>query len=211
MKVLIVGSGGREHALAWKIAQNPAVEQIFCAPGNAGLKKLAECVDISATDVQKLAEFAEENSIDLTVVGPEASLVEGIVDEFEKKGLRIFGPTQKAAILEGSKVFTKEFLAKYEIPTAQFKVFKDAKKAKKYIDKCGAPIVVKADGLAAGKGVIVCATVDLAHALGLEVVAEGVETEDQLRKLEELGCDMVQGFYLCPPLEADGITDLLGR
>lgn len=160
MKVLVVGSGGREHSLVWKIKQSKKVDKIHCAPGNAGIKKLAECVDISATDVKKLAAFGVKNGIDLTVVGPEASLVEGIVDHFEKKGLRIFGPTQKAAILEGSKVFTKEFLDKYDIPTAKFKVFKDPKKAKKYIDKCGAPIVVKADGLAAGKGVIVSATVE---------------------------------------------------
>jgi len=162
MKVLVVGSGGREHSLVWKIKQSRKVEKVYCAPGNAGIKKLAECIDISATDVKSLADFAVREKIDLTVVGPEASLVEGVVDLFEKKGLRIFGPTRKAAILEGSKVFTKEFLAKYDIPTAQFKVFKDAKKAKKYIDKCGAPIVVKADGLAAGKGVIVAATVEAA-------------------------------------------------
>ena len=162
MKVLVVGSGGREHSLVWKIKQSRKVEKVYCAPGNAGIKKLAECIDISATDVKSLADFAVSEKIDLTVVGPEASLVEGVVDLFEKKGLRIFGPTKKAAILEGSKVFTKEFLAKYDIPTAQFKVFKDAKKAKKYIDKCGAPIVVKADGLAAGKGVIVAATVEAA-------------------------------------------------
>lgn len=160
MKVLVVGSGGREHSLVWKISQNKKVEKIYCAPGNAGIRKIAECVDISATDVKALAAFAAKEKIDLTVVGPEASLVEGIVDLFEKKGLRIFGPSKKAAILEGSKVFTKEFLKKYDIPSAKFKVFSEAKKAKKYIDKCGAPIVVKADGLAAGKGVIVAATID---------------------------------------------------
>jgi len=159
MKVLVVGSGGREHALVWKIVQSKKVEKVYCAPGNAGLRKLAECVDLSATDVKGLADFAVKEEIGLTVVGPEASLVEGIVDVFEKQGLRIFGPSKKAAILEGSKVFTKEFLEKYDIPSASFKVFKDAKKAKKHIDKCGAPIVVKADGLAAGKGVIVAATV----------------------------------------------------
>ncbi len=159
MKVLVIGSGGREHALVWKISQSKKVDKIYCAPGNAGIRKLAECIDIAATDVKGLADFAASEEIGLTVVGPEASLVEGVVDHFEEKGLRIFGPTQKAAILEGSKVFTKEFMAKYDIPTAAFKVFKDAKKAKKYIDKCGAPLVVKADGLAAGKGVVVCSTV----------------------------------------------------
>ena len=159
MKVLVVGSGGREHALVWKIHQSSRVNKIFCAPGNAGIKRMAECVDISVTDVDALVSFAKEEEIDLTVIGPEMSLTVGVVDAFEKEGLRIFGPTQDAAILEGSKVYTKEFLKKYNIPTAKFKVFKDPKKAKKYIDKTGAPVVVKADGLAAGKGVIVAATV----------------------------------------------------
>ncbi len=160
MKVLVIGSGGREHSLVWKINQSQKVEKIYCAPGNAGIKKLAECVDISATDVDGLVEFAKIKQIDLAVVGPESSLVAGIVDAFEKNNFRIFGPNQKSAILEGSKVFTKEFLKKYKIPSADFKVFKDKKKAKKYIEKKGAPIVVKADGLAAGKGVIVAATVE---------------------------------------------------
>ncbi len=158
MKILVIGSGGREHALVWKINQSEKVTKIFCAPGNAGISKLAECVDIGVTDVAKLLSFAKREAVDLTIVGPESSLVEGVVDAFEEAGLRIFGPNKKAAILEGSKVFTKEFLKKYDIPSADFKVFKDPKKAKKYIDKCGAPIVVKADGLAAGKGVIVSAT-----------------------------------------------------
>jgi len=158
MKVLVIGSGGREHSLVWKIAQSKKVSKIFCAPGNAGIKKLAECVDIEATDVEKLVDFAKKETIDLTIVGPESSLVAGVVDLFEKHGLRIFGPNKRGAILEGSKVYTKEFLKKYDIPSADFKVFKDAKKAKKYIDKQGAPIVVKADGLAAGKGVIVASS-----------------------------------------------------
>ncbi len=159
MKVLVIGSGGREHSLVWKINQSPKVKKTFCAPGNAGIRKIAECVDISATDIDGLVEFAKKEKVDLTVVGPESSLVEGIVDLFEENGLRIFGPTKKSAILEGSKVFSKEFLEKYNIPSAYFKVFKDKKKAKKYIEKHGAPIVVKADGLAAGKGVIVALTV----------------------------------------------------
>ena len=158
MRVLVVGSGGREHALVWKINQSARVEKIFCAPGNAGIGHLAECVDISAVDIEGLVRFAKKERIDLTVVGPESSLVAGIVDSFEENGLRIFGPRKNSAILEGSKVFTKEFLQKYEIPSASFKVFTEKKKAKKYIDKCGAPIVVKADGLAAGKGVIVAQT-----------------------------------------------------
>lgn len=160
MKVLVVGSGGREHALVWKIKQSSKVDKVYCAPGNAGIDKLAKCIAIDPTDVDGLLKFALEKKIDLTVVGPEASLVAGVVDRFEEQGLRIFGPSKAAAILEGSKVFTKEFLKKYKIPTAEFKVFKDGAKAKTYIDKCGAPIVVKADGLAAGKGVIVADSVE---------------------------------------------------
>ena len=160
MKILVVGSGGREHALVWKIKQSKKVEQIYCAPGNAGIGRLAECVDISVTDVKKLLKFAKKQKIDLTVVGPESSLVAGIVDIFEEQGLRIFGPSKRAAELEGSKVFSKEFLEKYNIPTASFAVFDDGKKAKEYIDSHGAPIVVKADGLAAGKGVIVAKSVE---------------------------------------------------
>ena len=159
MKVLVIGSGGREHALVWKIHQSPRVKKVYCAPGNAGIKRMAECVDLSVTDVDALVSFAKLKKIDLTVVGPELSLTAGIVDVFEREGLRIFGPSQDAAILEGSKVYTKEFLKKYKIPTAAFKVFQDRKKAKKYIEKKGAPLVVKADGLAAGKGVIVALTV----------------------------------------------------
>lgn len=159
MKVLVVGSGGREHALVWKIHQSPRVTKVYCAPGNAGIKRMAECVDLSVTDVDALVSFAKQEEIDLTVVGPELSLTAGIVDVFEREGLRIFGPSEEAAILEGSKVYTKEFLKKYKIPTAAFKVFKDRKKAKKYIEKKGAPLVIKADGLAAGKGVIVAATI----------------------------------------------------
>lgn len=160
MKILVVGSGGREHALVWKIRQSAKVDMIYCAPGNAGIEELAECIDISATDIKGLLSFALKEKIDLTVVGPESSLVAGIVDAFEKKNLRIFGPTQKAAILEGSKVFTKEFMVKYGIPTASFQVFRNGKEAKKYLDSCKVPVVVKADGLAAGKGVIVAATVE---------------------------------------------------
>ena len=159
MKVLVVGSGGREHALVWKISQSARVKKIFCAPGNAGIKRMAECVDLAATDIDALLEFAKREQIDLTIVGPESSLAAGIVDRFEEEGLRIFGPRKNAAILEGSKVFAKEFMEKYAIPTASFKVFADLKKAKKYIDQIGAPLVIKADGLAAGKGVIVAGTI----------------------------------------------------
>ncbi len=160
MKILVIGSGGREHALVWKIKQSKKVEKVYCAPGNAGISRIADCVDISVTDVDSLMDFAKKEAIDLTVVGPESSLVAGIVDVFEANGLRIFGPSQRAVELEGSKVYCKEFLKKYNIPTASFAVFSDRKKAKKYIDSCGAPLVVKADGLAAGKGVIVAKTIE---------------------------------------------------
>ena len=159
MRILVVGSGGREHALVWKIAQSKLAEKIFCAPGNGGIAHLAECVDIKADDVFGLLEFARKEKIDLTVVGPEVALSLGIVDEFVKAGLKIFGPSKKAANLEASKVFSKQLMAKYNVPTADFKVFDDPEAAKKYIDKIGVPCVVKADGLAAGKGVVVAKTV----------------------------------------------------
>ncbi len=158
MNVLVVGSGGREHALVWKIKQSHRVSRVYCAPGNGGIGRLAECVAISPTDVEGLLAFVEKAGIDLTVVGPEAALAAGIVDAFEAKGLRIFGPTKRAAELESSKVFCKRFLDKYEIPTASFEVFTDRKKAKKHLDSCALPVVVKADGLAAGKGVVVAQT-----------------------------------------------------
>jgi phosphoribosylamine--glycine ligase len=159
MKILVIGSGGREHSLVWKLNQSPRVEKIYCAPGNAGISELAECVDISAEDVKGLLNFAKREKIDLTLVGPEGSLTLGVVDAFEKKGLRIFGPSQKGAILEGSKVFTKKFMQKYDIPTAGFSVFRKRERAIEYVERVGAPIVIKADGLAAGKGVIVAQTV----------------------------------------------------
>ncbi len=160
MKVLVIGSGGREHALVWKLSQSEKVKSICCAPGNAGIKKLATCVKIKANDIKGLLEYAKKENVDLTVVGPEDALAGGIVDRFEEAGLRIFGPTSAAAKLESSKVFCKEFLKKYNIPSAEYKVFNKAGPAKKYIDEIGAPCVVKADGLAAGKGVIVCQTED---------------------------------------------------
>jgi len=158
MKILVIGSGGREHALVWKIAQNKKVKKIYCAPGNAGTSELAENINIKADDVVGLLKFAKDNKIDLTVVGPEVPLVLGIVDEFEKTGLKIFGPNKAGARIEGSKVFSKEFMVKYGIPTAQAGIFSKIDDALAYLDEVGAPIVVKADGLAAGKGVIVCAT-----------------------------------------------------
>ncbi len=163
MNILVVGSGGREHALVWKIAQSKKVKKIFCAPGNAGIKKMAECVNLSVTDIDGLVSLAKTEKIDLTIVGPESSLAAGIVDQFEQEGMRIFGPQKSGAFLEGSKVFAKEFMEKYGIPTASFKVFDTLKKARRYIEQVGAPLVIKADGLAAGKGVIVAGTIQDAY------------------------------------------------
>jgi phosphoribosylamine--glycine ligase len=155
MKILVVGSGGREHALVWKIAQSKLVSKIFCAPGNAGISQIAECLDIKAEDVSGLLDFARREKIDLTVIGPEIPLSLGIVDEFNKYHLKVFGPNKTAAQMESSKVFSKRIMEKYNIPTAAFKVFDDPGEAKRYIDKLNGPCVVKADGLAAGKGVVV--------------------------------------------------------
>jgi phosphoribosylamine---glycine ligase len=158
MKILIIGSGGREHVLAWKISKSPKVKKIYCAPGNAGIADFADCISINADDVNALADFAKKEMIDLTVVGPEAPLAAGIVEVFEKKGLKIFGPSKKAARIEASKTFAKKLMMKYKIPTAKGRSFTKYEDAAAYIQKAGAPIVVKADGLAAGKGVIVCKT-----------------------------------------------------
>lgn len=158
MKVLVVGNGGREHAIAWKVSKSPLVTKLYVAKGNAGTWEIAERVDISPTDVKSLAEFASKEGIDFTIVGPEAPLVEGIVDEFERRNLKIFGPNKEAAKLEGSKAFAKAFMKKYNIPTAKYEVFTDFEEAKRYIEKVGVPIVIKADGLAAGKGAVVCET-----------------------------------------------------
>ncbi|HKK90504.1 MAG TPA: phosphoribosylamine--glycine ligase [Desulfobacteraceae bacterium] len=158
MNVLVVGNGGREHALTWKIAKSHKVEKIYCAPGNAGTEQYAESVPISADDIDNLVVFAGENRIDLTVVGPEAPLANGIVDRFREKGLKIFGPDKKAAQLEASKMFAKNIMTRYNIPTARGHAFTQAEKAKNYVKTMPLPLVVKADGLAAGKGVIICAT-----------------------------------------------------
>lgn len=160
MKVLIIGSGGREHALGWKVAQSPLVSQIFVAPGNAGtaLETKLQNIDIAVTDIKGLVTFAKQQTIDLTIVGPEAPLVIGVVDAFRQEGLAIFGPTQAAAQLEGSKAFTKDFLARHKIPTAEYQNFTEIEPAIAYLREKGAPIVIKADGLAAGKGVIVAMT-----------------------------------------------------
>lgn len=160
MKILVIGSGAREHALVWKISQSKLAEKVFCAPGNAGISRQAECVDLKAEDLAGLLEFAKREKIGLTVVGPEAALAAGIVDQFEKSGLIIFGPNQKAAQLEASKVFAKELMAKYDLPSAGFKIFTQPEEAEKYIETIGDGCVVKADGLAQGKGVVVAKTVE---------------------------------------------------
>jgi phosphoribosylamine--glycine ligase len=160
MRVLVVGGGGREHALVWKLRQSPKVTDLFVAPGNAGTAELGAPVDIAVSETRRLADFAARTAIDFTVVGPELPLTLGIVDEFESRGLRIFGPSMRAAILEGSKVFAKRLMKKYKIPTGFFQTFYRAEDAKRYLQDLGAPVVVKADGLAAGKGVVVCHTVE---------------------------------------------------
>ena len=158
MKVLVIGSGGREHCLVWKIVKSPLVSKLFCAPGNPGISEFAECVDIAPEQVDLLCKFAIKEKIDLTVVGPEIPLVEGIVDSFSKHNLKVFGPDRKAAILESSKEFAKHLMRKHGIPTADFKSFDDYDEARNYVSSKGAPIVVKADGLSKGKGVFVCKT-----------------------------------------------------
>ena len=160
MRILLIGGGGREHALAWKLVQSPKVEKLYAAPGNPGMALLnkCECINLNVEDLEGVADYAEEKSIDLTVVGPEAPLVAGLADVFKRRGLPVFGPSKAAAQLEGSKAFSKELMAKYDIPTAFFKICEDIETAKAYVEEKGAPIVVKADGLAAGKGVVVAMT-----------------------------------------------------
>ncbi len=168
MKVLVVGGGGREHALCWKISKSKKVDKIYCAPGNAGISEIAECVPIGAMEFDKLVSFAKENQVDLTVVGMDDPLVGGIVDAFEAEGLRVFGPRKNAAILEGSKAFSKDLMKKYNIPTAAYENFHSPEDAMKYLETADMPIVLKADGLALGKGVLICNT--------REEAMEGVKT-----------------------------------
>ena len=164
MKLLVIGSGGREHAMAWKLAQTPGLQKVYVAPGNAGTAREHELENVNITDPEALADFAEQNKIHLTLVGPEAPLAAGVVNVFRARGLKIFGPTREAAQLESSKDFAKRFMARHNIPTAGFETFSDAAAAHAYIDKQGAPIVIKADGLAAGKGVVVAMSLEEAHA-----------------------------------------------
>ncbi len=172
MKVLVIGGGGREHALAWKLSQSSKVDKIFCAPGNAGISEIAECLNIKADDIDALLNFAKYEWINLTVVGPEAALTKGIVDVFQKEGLRIFGPDASGAQLEGSKVFAKDFMLKYGLPSAEYKSFTSYLHAEEYIRLKGAPIVIKADGLAAGKGVFVALTVEEAISALRQIMKE---------------------------------------
>ncbi len=183
MKVLIVGSGGREHAIATSVAKSPKVDKIYCAPGNAGIGQIAECVPIGAMEFDKLVAFAKENAIDLTIVGMDDPLVGGLVDEMEAAGLRVFGPRKNAAILEGSKAFSKDLMKKYNIPTAAYENFDDPQKALEYLETVQMPIVLKADGLALGKGVLICET--------LEEAKEGVRTIMEDKKFGTAGNRMV--------------------
>lgn len=174
MKILVIGSGGREHALVWKIAQSSMVSEIFCAPGNAGIEEMAKLVSIKADDVDSLLGFAKEKKIDLTIVGPELPLTSGIVDFFEEAGLKIFGPSKKAAELEGSKAFAKYLLKKNNIPTANYELFTSSQSAREYLKNQKFPVVIKADGLAAGKGVIICESLKSAEQAVEEILGEKV-------------------------------------
>ena len=168
MKVLVIGSGGREHAICWKLSKSPKVDELYCAPGNAGIAEVAKCVDIGVMDFEKMADFAKKEAFDLIVVGPDDPLAGGIVDVLEEKGLRVFGPRKNAAILEGSKAFSKDLMKKYGIPTAAYETFDTPEAALKYLETAPVPIVLKADGLALGKGVLICNT--------REEAKEGVKT-----------------------------------
>ena len=183
MKVLIVGSGGREHAIAWSVAKSPKVDKIYCAPGNAGIAEFAECVNIKAMEFDKLVAFAKENAIDLTIIGMDDPLVGGVVDAFESEGLRVFGPRKNAAILEGSKAFSKDLMKKYHIPTAAYENFTDPDAAIAYLETAKFPIVLKADGLALGKGVLICQN--------FEEAKEGVRTIMLDKKFGTAGNEMV--------------------
>ena len=183
MKILIVGSGGREHAIAWSVAKSSNVDKIYCAPGNAGIAEFAQCVEIGAMEFEKLAAFAKEKEIDLTIIGMDDPLVGGVVDVFEAEGLRVFGPRKNAAILEGSKAFSKDLMKKYNIPTAAYENFTDPDKALAYLETAKFPIVLKADGLALGKGVLICNS--------LEEAKEGVKTIMLDKKFGSAGNEMV--------------------
>lgn len=188
MKVLIVGSGGREHAIAQSVAKSPRVDKIYCAPGNAGIAGIAECVDIKAMELEKLADFAKKEGIDLTIIGMDDPLVAGVVDVFKAEGLRVFGPAKNAAIIEGSKAFSKDLMKKYNIPTAAYETFDDPEAAKEYLRDCRYPIVLKADGLALGKGVLICNS--------YEEAVDGVKTLMQDKQFGNAGDRIVIEEFL---------------
>ena len=191
MKVLIVGSGGREHAICWKLAQSPKVDKLYCAPGNAGIGEIAELVSIGAMELDKLVDFTKNNGIDLTVIGMDDPLVAGVVDKFEAAGLRVFGPRANAAIIEGSKAFSKELMKKYNIPTARYETFDDYDKALEYVKAGSFPVVLKADGLALGKGVLICNS--------LEEAVEGLNTLMVDKKFGASGSKVVIEEFLTGP------------
>jgi phosphoribosylamine--glycine ligase len=205
MRVLVIGSGGREHALVWKLRQSPRLGTLYCAPGNAGIAAEAECVPIAADDVRGLLRFARERAIDLTVVGPELPLTLGLVDRFTEAGLRAFGPTAAAARLEGSKAFTKELLRQLRVPTAFFGVFSDADEAARWVGEVGAPVVVKADGLAAGKGVFICPTVGAALEAIDELMRQGLFGDAGARVVVE---EFLEGEEVSFMAISDGVTVL---
>ena len=206
MKILVIGSGGREHAQAWKIAQSPNVETVYVAPGNAGTALESKCINIAYSTIPELINFVLKEQIAFTIVGPEAPLALGVVDAFREKGLKIFGPTQKAAQLESSKDFAKAFMLRHHIPTAAYQTFTDAQKAHAYIAQHGAPIVVKADGLAAGKGVVVALTLEEAHAAVDDMLLENtlgnagnrIIVEEYLTGIEASFIVMVDGQHILP-------------
>jgi phosphoribosylamine--glycine ligase len=205
MKIMVVGSGGREHALVWKLHSSSGVEKIYAAPGNAGISKLAECAEIQSEDLAGLAEFAERNSIDLTVVGPELPLTLGIVDEFEKRNLRVFGPSKKAAMIEGSKAFAKEFMKKNHIPTASFKIFDRPDDAIAFVRSSDMPLVIKADGLAAGKGAFIIEDVNSGISALQKIMVEKVFGDAGNRVVVE---DFLEGEEATILAFADGKTIL---
>lgn len=197
MNIMVVGSGGREHVICWKLSQSKKVNKIYCIPGNAGIEDSAECVDIKVDDFDKIIEFSQKNHIDLAVIGPEAPLVEGLADILIEKDIKVFGPVKKGAKLEGSKIYSKEFMERYDIPTAKYKKFKDPLKAKKSLKEFKPPYVLKADGLAAGKGVLICST-ELEGKQAVEKLMEDKKFGDAGKNIiiEEF-LDGIEGSLLC--------------
>lgn len=203
MKVLVVGGGGREHTIVWKLAQSPKISELYCAPGNGGISKLATCVDIKATDIDGIVNYSKANQIDLVVVAPDDPLVAGMVDSLNKAGIRAFGPVKAAAIIEGSKAFSKDLMKKYNIPTAGYKVFENSADALKYLNTCKAPIVVKADGLALGKGVIIAKTIEEAKAAVNDIMNDKVFGEAGSRVVIE---EYIEGPEISILVFTDGKT-----